>query len=512
MVEHAQPARRVPVLGAKRLLALAALGGTLLAFGCASSPPKPSSPWDRALDPAAGHELRVAAMSEAWHASPKGPAEAQLLTDLYWSKQSPRDVRLGVLNTLHEDPDGHDELQSLLRGAIPFELDPPVLARACELVREHQWQDLTPALVRSLARGVLDVPDVARPEFEAIASLNPGRDLVLIALDAAGQAAQATGETPQAQRIARRPMVDAWTLAARHDVMGEARRAWLHDPANAGFLGGAPRRVLDDFAILPGTGDELLWIEQLADPALVGPSWWTAASEAARAAGAHDRASALELRHLEALRVTQLLAPERLARSESELLAELESRLHGRTVRVRSGDRIHTEGPNRERPRDWRDRLGRFDLLALLAVDDLMASPRVRASLPEYIRLDRQDETSEYGGVLVLGASGAGELVLYPPRPEERVGDAQFVASTDMLRQWPHALAHFHFHAQPGTTSAKAGPSRGDLSQAARSGRTSIVMTTVTESLVNVDVYQPDGAVIDLGDVRLGAPPASTQK
>ncbi|MCC6284556.1 MAG: hypothetical protein IT439_04525 [Phycisphaerales bacterium] len=495
------PGRRVQAaLGASLALALGL-------SGCAGAPHKKDrTPWDRALDTSGGHEARVAAIAEAWGTGPKGPAESQRLSDIFWSKQSPRDVRLGVLDVLSADPDGHDELRDLLRGAIPFETDPPVMQRACDLAAQHQWQALTTPLVRSLARVVMDVADEARPEFKAIEALNPGTNLVAVALACAGEASRATGETPQAQRIARRPMMDAWTLASRHDVMGDARRAWLRDPANADFLGGAAKRVLDDFAILAATGDELLWIEQLADPALVGAAWWPAAAEAARAAGVHDRSDALELRHLEALRVTHAIAPDRLARSKSELLSELESRLHGRQVRVRSGDRIHTDGPNRERPRDWSDRLGRFDLLAALAIDDLLASPRVRAALPEYIRLDRQDETCEYGGVLVLGASGAGELVLYPPRPEERVGDAQFVASTDMLRQWPHALAHFHFHAQPGTTTSKAGPSRGDLGQAARSGRSSLVMTTITEAVVNVDLYQPDGAVIDLGDVRLGGP------
>lgn len=164
---------------------------------------------------------------------------------------------------------------------------------------------------------------------------------------------------------------------------------------------------------------------------------------------------------------------------------------------------IQTDGPNRERLSDWADRMSWGDLLTLLVADEAMGSDSVQRKLPDFVRLDREDTSTEYGGVIVTRADGTFDAVLYPPRPAERLGDNQFVASVDMLEQQPTCLAHFHLHVQPRTGSPSAGPSRGDLVQVARSGRTGIVLTSVTSSVLDVDLYQPDAAVIDLGEVRI---------
>jgi hypothetical protein len=44
-----------------------------------------------------------------------------------------------------------------------------------------------------------------------------------------------------------------------------------------------------------------------------------------------------------------------------------------------------------------------------------------------------------------------------------------------------------------------AGPSDGDILYAADSGRTCLVFTSVASDTLNVDLYTPNGAVIDLG-------------
>ena len=71
-----------------------------------------------------------------------------------------------------------------------------------------------------------------------------------------------------------------------------------------------------------------------------------------------------------------------------------------------------------------------------------------------------------------------------------------------MIEQGDRSLAHYHFHAQEPRNSSYAGPSPADLAYAARLGRTCLVFTSVGSDTLNADLYQPDGVVLDLGELR----------
>mgnify|MGYP001627977827 FL=1 len=71
-----------------------------------------------------------------------------------------------------------------------------------------------------------------------------------------------------------------------------------------------------------------------------------------------------------------------------------------------------------------------------------------------------------------------------------------------MIRFSDRALAHYHFHANERNNEKYAGPSRADYINAETSGRTSLVFTSIKEDELNVDLYQPNGVVIDLGIIR----------
>jgi hypothetical protein len=47
-----------------------------------------------------------------------------------------------------------------------------------------------------------------------------------------------------------------------------------------------------------------------------------------------------------------------------------------------------------------------------------------------------------------------------------------------------------------------AGPGQGDDAYAQVLGRSCIVFTTLGKDSMNADYYQPDGVVIDLGEIR----------
>jgi hypothetical protein len=77
-----------------------------------------------------------------------------------------------------------------------------------------------------------------------------------------------------------------------------------------------------------------------------------------------------------------------------------------------------------------------------------------------------------------------------------------FVASLDMIRQSDRALAHFHQQVQRLNGDDRfAGPSAGD--HRLRGTQRAYVrgLTSVGRDEINVDVYQPNGVVIDLGTI-----------
>jgi hypothetical protein len=98
-------------------------------------------------------------------------------------------------------------------------------------------------------------------------------------------------------------------------------------------------------------------------------------------------------------------------------------------------------------------------------------------------------------------APGRARAELYPPRPVQRAGDHSFIASTDMTAAADLAIAHYHLHVQASANSQYSGPSREDLAYAARFGRTCVVFTSIRSHTLNVDLYTPDGIVIDLGEI-----------
>ena len=83
-----------------------------------------------------------------------------------------------------------------------------------------------------------------------------------------------------------------------------------------------------------------------------------------------------------------------------------------------------------------------------------------------------------------------------------REGDTSFVASPELLEEPTTALPHYHFHVQRVRNTQFAGPSEGDLNYASLYGRTCLVITSVGDGVMNVDVYFPSGAVSDLGVIE----------
>lgn len=157
--------------------------------------------------------------------------------------------------------------------------------------------------------------------------------------------------------------------------------------------------------------------------------------------------------------------------------------------------------PRKERLDDWAEHLTWADLLTILVVDDAIANAVVAEHIFTQRALDKKDTSTEYGGIIEQDADTGFRAVLYRPRSRDRLNDQRFVASDDMFRYSDRSLVHYHMHADKRSNSKYAGPSGGDFVNAQMSGRTNLVFTSLGKNELNVDLYFPNGVVIDLGQL-----------
>lgn len=416
------------------------------------------------------------------------------LARLAWDTTEVPSVRAAAIRTIFAEPES--EFRSVCRDTamriLPKESSREVVLALCEVASSRGWTDFVPAIVRSYSRKVPMVPEEKdRAERAALLALFPGQSVEETAFRVflAGGPIDTTSTD--------RTRLDAWDLLARLDPSGATQRRLIEgasaDDADITVL----RAGIADLRAVAVSGEQLLWLRRLRGPE--NAAWWQEASSVIAAFG--DPAP-LGLWHAEHLRWTAANRPGRLTQSREALLAEITARVAGRQHHERSAEAQNTRP--REAVGQVGPRLSRADLISILALDEALQAPGLGVHLCGQVRLDRKDQTTEYGGILRLEANGPrsdAAWALFPPRPGERQGDNRFIASPDMIMRSDTAAAHFHFHAQTWRNHALAGPSPADLEYAARFGRACLVMTTVAECTLSVDYYQPDGVVLDLGTI-----------
>lgn len=490
------------------------LGGLAFLPACRSSGPS-ATPMLDTRNPALTVNQRVAAAEQAWD-NARGDPDAReksraVFKSLVWSTETPRPLRHKLVDLLlsDESPEGLADSRSFTMLRLPTEPDRAVVGMMALAAATHGWTDAAPSLVRRLAEPIDDIPDHERVEALALQRLHPGRSLERIIFEyfADPRVPEQAREIGWATRV----QTDAWMLLSRLDPEGDRRRRLIDDPGEAALGPSGPilkdlRAASVDLAVIPSTAMELDWLRALRKPGNAhNTTWWGEVSSiVARLDDAQRRG--LALRHLEPIRLASIKRPALLQTSRETLLDTLRERLRGRTVNRRTADLDGHSANIRERLADSQDRLSWGDLLSIIMIDDaIRTTPVVRAIFTQ-AELDRNDKTTEYGGVLEIfaspdGKAGEPRVVLFPPRPRDRVNDNHFVASTDMIEYSDRALAHYHLHAQRVKNYQYAGPSSGDLRYAALSGRNCIVITSLAAGRMGVDYYQPDGVVIDLGEI-----------
>ncbi len=495
-----------------------ALGSALVLGACGGGSKVSRDPLSDMQDSSRDPRDRAAAVDAAWGQAAGDPVRVagvqRSLKTIAWNANESPALRVKALETLMNDSDAKvvEDAREMGRLMLAREVSRQVVVYLCKTAGERGWTDYVPSIVRSYSRpSPVLIKEAERAENIALRELNPGKTVQEVAFEMF----VSPPEMPPAYGVdwPQRLRADAWDVLARIDREGELRQQLMDritsvpqsDPLLANMA-----LCARELHAMPIAGMELAWLTSLRDPAKKGnAAWWSEASGViARLRQEHSGtmgdARYFSLRHLEAIRWASEHRSAWLAMDKTALVGEVQGRLKSRRTTIRKWG--STQAPYSELLKDTAGRLRWADLLTMLVIDEALRSGGVATALGRQAELDRKDTTTEYGGIVIArGRDGEArfEAVLYPPRPGQRRGDQHFVASDDMIGSSDLALAHYHFHTQTWANSDYAGPSPEDLEYTAKSGRNCVVLTGVSEGVVDVDYYQPDGVVVDLGELKV---------
>lgn len=463
---------------------------------------------------------RVSAARAAWAEVEQGIRDRErtryALKNLAWSGGTDTQLRLVILDLLMSDQSdaGSTDSRTMARLLLPNERDPEAVRIIARHAVDSGWDEMIPAFVRSLSKQNPEIPDRERAEFIAIQRLSGGTPIEQVVFDVFlnPSGGTATDQERAVLKVADRTRDEAWGLLGRFDPSGERRDQFISralentqgvDPGSIELLEDL-RAGRDELGILPDTSLEISWLASLRHHTdernrAANETWWGQARDAVRLLSNEQR-EGLRLRHLEPVRWASENQSQWLSLSRDDLYTVLNARLRNRSVHKRKSER--GEPPRLERLGDWIQRMSWGDLLAVLVVDEALASESVLGQLFTQRELDKQDTSTEYGGVIETGPETEWRAVLYRPRQRDRLSDIRFVASDDMFRFSDRSLLHYHFHANERNNARYAGPSLQDLQNSNSSQRTSLVLTSLGSDELNVDVYFGNGVVIDLGKIR----------
>lgn len=478
-----------------------------LLAGCSGSHKSESAaaPLAALSDAKAHTAAQTKAVRAAWGEVRAGRADAvhvrELLKKSAWARGRYFEIRTAALEELLVDEPNVEDTRNMMRLMLPTETNWNVIEFLGNAAAERGWTDLTTALVRCWARPVDAPTDDLRPERKAIERLHPGRaaeDIVfaVFAGDAAlGPATRGMADSRE------REQEDAWALLRRLDKSGERTVALLAQPgaADEDETLGTLRAAARELGVIPDSPEQVAWVTRLHTPAF--SEAWSGCAAAVAGLSAEQRRG-LSLRHIMGVRWAAANRSAWLDASLEELLSSLESALDKRKKHVRPS--AATAGRRQpESLRTWRDQMSWGDALLCLIAAEAVEDRGLAKVLFTQAEDDRGDVSTEYGGVIDGAPSSTGFGVrLFQPRPAQRLGDRRFVASPEMVEQGVDSIFHYHLHCTSSDNAEYAGPSDDDIAYAKRQGRACLVFTFVSREALNVDYYQGDGVVIDVGTMR----------
>ncbi|MHC5008845.1 MAG: hypothetical protein ACYTGF_15970 [Planctomycetota bacterium] len=469
-------------------MVLGAQAATLVAFlvsGC-TSPVAVDDPEAALADPTIGLRKHLGAM-EALDARPDDPAYIKELSRIMYRPGYTVQVREAAFDRLLvNDP---QELKRTIRQRLPQMGARGWQERLCELIADHGWTELTPALVSSWARHIGFVDDMDRAEYKALVRLY-GRDHVIDAVF------DVLVESTKPYQMGLR--TKCWELLHRLGQRQRLLELLASKDTDPDDLMIADLQVAAiELRVVPRTREEVLWVRKLRQPEHA--DFWSQAAAAVHGLP-EARIAQLELRDLPILVAASIHDPWLMTADESELYDRLAAQLAGRRQHVDTDRFAGFPGTYEQRLVNHRKVLTWGDLSAMILAVRAMEVPEVVAHLFSYADQDHEDKTCEYGGVIPLDRKGRFEIQEFPPRFRRR--DNEFIASQQMMDAAYTAVFHFHFHVQKHRNGRYAMPGLGDLNYADNTRANCLVLTFIDRDTLNLDFYRYSRVIVDLGEIK----------
>jgi len=377
-------------------------------------------------------------------------------------------------------------LVEALENSLPRMGDIAWRERVCGLIADRKLDELVPTLIRAWANPAVGFESAERPERVALGRI-VGEDQVSATLLRTMRESDPVRSANLRTRC--------WELLMKSGDSARLR-ALLADPASVkgDAMLGDLARVANELGVLPTTREEVLWARKLCEPSRAA---FMDDARAALAAMPRERREGVEIRSIPVAVAAHRRRSELLTATDSALLAEIDARTKGR--RRASPDFTGFGSGFSENLYEQRERAHWSDLAAMVLALDILDDAAIRRHLFELADRDREDLTTEYGGVIALDAQARGEILEFPPRSKN--GDLRFESPQALFDALYTGLFHFHNHTQKYENSQYAGPHTGDFAFADSTRCNGLVFTFLSADLLGVDFYRYDRFVVDLGAV-----------
>lgn len=426
-------------------------------------------------------DKRMAAARQAEVTHKDDPARIAALHDMLWVRGRGAEERIYAIDQLI----AHDEaaFKKTLDRRLVLVVNDPTLRYLMDTAVKRKWTDLTPAIVRSYARTFPTNVPGERPEHTALLALSPGQSIETIVFEVF---ANADDQVNINEQTAAWQLL--WKLTDGDHIMKMLAMAPDTNPLVVDL-----KAASRDLHALPVGKEGVLRLSYLRDPSRAG--LWQAISQRVAMLTAEQR-EGLELRHLPVL---MLLDDATLARSRESLLAEVRREVDAQEHHTRGPN---FDGPMREHPQLLGVAAGELcwaDVATLRMLMQAVWQRDVREALFKQADEDLVDTSTEHGGV-IFHEGQRFVARIYPPLYTRH--DLKYLPTQEMIEATYTGVAHYHFHAQEHRNRDFAGPGVGDVRLAANLEIHGLVFTFIDRDTLNVDYYQPDSTVVDLGVIR----------
>ena len=468
------------------LLFMAAMIGWLP--GCATGPvDDPLAVMvDRSRDPS----QRIAAVQQlgAINTTHNPKQVTVTLHNLLWSDGEPTELRLLAMDLLIEDD--ADAFWSVALNRIREVDNWEVLNSLIDRMIEQGDPAFTVTLIRSYVRESQVVSDANRSEYKAIAALNPGKTVE-----------QAIWEVIDSDddNIDLTLRVDAWTLYNRLAGEDQARQQLMHSGSTHPLI-----LNLQDAAWLdhiPANREGVLWLLELRSSQHM--DFWQAARQRAQQLNAEQQ-DGLSLRHLPVLMEA---SDEQLTTQRYQMLERINERVPDQSYQLTQFKQppLHLLGAtplmfkNATQQINYLGKLSWADMLALEFILDALEDKAFVQEVFRQADADMADTETEHGGVMIY-RDGKLHPIIFPP--DLKIHDRKFYSSDALIQRMYTSFFHYHYHVQEYRNTQYAIPGDGDMAFAQRVGPSALVFTFINRNTIDVDYYQPDGLIVDLGNIR----------